>query len=137
MAESDDLRRENEALRERIATLHAAILRISTSLELETVLQEVVEGARALSGARYGLITTLDASGQPQDLVSSGFTPEEHRQIAAWPAGPRGGTRKGIPGSRTTRSSTAAPTRKALSEDLLYRLLLQLYRGPDPNRHLP
>ena len=80
---------EIEALRSRFSQLSLAILRISTSLELETVLQEVVEGARALSGARYGLITTLDASGQPQDLVSSGFTPEEHRQMAAWPDGPR------------------------------------------------
>ena len=80
-------RQQNEALRDRFSRLSAAILRISTSLELETVLREVVDSARALSGARYGLIATLDASGQSQDIVSSGFTPEEHRQLVEWPEG--------------------------------------------------
>ena len=63
MAESDELKRENEALRERIVTLNAAILRISASLDLDTVLGEVVDSARALTGARYGLIAAVDESG--------------------------------------------------------------------------
>ncbi len=82
-------RQEIAALRSRYTQLSTAILRISTSLELDTVLQEVVEGARVLSGARYGLIATLDASGQLQDFVSSGFTEDEHRAMAEWPDGPR------------------------------------------------
>ena len=85
----DELRRENEALGERIARLSAAILRISASLDVNTVLQEVVDSARALTGARYGVITTIDDAGQPQDFVSSGFTPAEHQQLADWPDGPR------------------------------------------------
>ena len=40
----------------RIATLNAAILRINTSLDLDTVLHEVVDSARGLTGARYGVI---------------------------------------------------------------------------------
>ena len=40
---------ENEALRARISALSAASLRISASLDLETVLNEVVDSARALS----------------------------------------------------------------------------------------
>ncbi|MXX17260.1 MAG: hypothetical protein F4Z52_08665 [Gammaproteobacteria bacterium] len=48
----DDLRRENKALRQRIATLNAAILRINASLDLDTVLGEVMDSARALTGAR-------------------------------------------------------------------------------------
>ena len=84
MRRSDE-QRENEALRERIATLSAAILRISASLDLDTVLGEVVESARALTGARYGVITTVDEAGAPQDFVASGFTPEEEQQLAAWP----------------------------------------------------
>ena len=51
MTESDDLKRENEALRRRTATLNAGILRINASLDLDTVLEEVVECARALTGA--------------------------------------------------------------------------------------
>ena len=83
MKSSDELRRENEALRERISRLSAASLRISSSLDLNTVLQEVVNSACALTDARYGVITTIDDSGQPQDFVSSGFTPEQHRRLAS------------------------------------------------------
>ena len=89
MKNPDELRRENELLRDRLSRLSAAVLRVSASLDLNTVLQEVVESARALTGARYGAITTIDARGQARDFVSSGLTPEEHRQLAEWPDGPR------------------------------------------------
>ena len=72
---------------ERISRLSAAILRISASLDVNTVLHEVVDSARALTGARYGLITAFDAAGQPEGFVSSGFTDEEHRQLQDWPDG--------------------------------------------------
>ena len=85
----DELRHENEVLRDRLSRLSAAVLRVSASLDLNTVLQEVVESARALTGARYGAITTIDAVGQPRDFVSSGLTPEEHRQLLEWSDGPR------------------------------------------------
>ena len=74
---------------ERISRLSAAILRISQSLELATVLEEVVEGARALTGARSGVITTIDERGQVQDFVTSGLPPEERRMMLEWPDGPR------------------------------------------------
>ena len=78
-----------EALRERISTLTGAILRMSESLDLETVLREVVEGARALTGARYGAITTVDTAGRPENFITSGVSDEEHRRLAEWPDGPR------------------------------------------------
>ena len=53
------MRREIEALWARISRLSAAILRINGSLDVRTALCEVVESARALPGARYGVITTL------------------------------------------------------------------------------
>ncbi len=84
-----ELTQEIEALRERASALSAAILRISASLDLATVLQEVVDSARALTGARYGVIATVDEAGEGSDFVTSGFTPEEHRQYAEWPDGPR------------------------------------------------
>ncbi|MCY4027787.1 MAG: ATP-binding protein [Acidobacteria bacterium] len=89
MGSSDALRRENEALRDRSSRLHEAILRISGSLDLGTVLREVVESARALTGARYAVITTIGEGRQVADFVSSGFTPDEHRQLADWPDGQR------------------------------------------------
>ena len=65
------------------------MLRISASLDLDTVLREVVDSARALTDARYGIITTVDQAGEPQDTVMSGFTPDEQRELNQWPDGPR------------------------------------------------
>ena len=76
-------------LRARIAKLSTASLRISASLDLDTVLSEVVESARALTGARYGGIVTGGDPGQPFSFVSSGFTADEHRQLLDWGNGPR------------------------------------------------
>ena len=80
---------EHEALRAHVSALSAASLRISASLDLETVLNEVVGSARALTGARFGAIATIDEAGAPRDFVTSGFTEEEHRAIAEWSDGPR------------------------------------------------
>ena len=89
MTESDDPRRQIRALRERIYTLNAAILRISATLDVDTVLREVVESARELTGARYGVIATVEEEeeeeeGTLQDFFS-GFTPEEQQELFTWP----------------------------------------------------
>ena len=89
MSSSEALQRENEALRGRISRLNEAILRINSRFDLGTVLHAVVDSARALTGARYGVITTIDQGRQVQDFVSSGFSPEEHRELANWRDGPR------------------------------------------------
>ena len=78
--EIDDSTRD-DAAREGEATLTAAILRIGASLDLDTVLREVVESARALTGAAYGVIATADEAGQPRDFVTSGMTEEQHRTM--------------------------------------------------------
>ena len=54
MNDRDETTPEIAALRERASKLSAASLRIGASLDLGTVLREVVDGARALTGARYG-----------------------------------------------------------------------------------
>ena len=78
--------RENAALRERIATLSTAILRIGASLDLDTVLREVVEAARGLTGARLGIATTFDEKGGPfGDFVISGATSAELEELDTWP----------------------------------------------------
>ena len=89
MQSFDELKHENEALRDRSSSLCAAVLRINASLDVTTVLHEVVESARALTGARYGVITTVDDAGQVEEAVFSGFTPEEHERVAHWPDGER------------------------------------------------
>ena len=84
---SDDLVRENEELRKRLALLSRASLRINESLEFDTVLQEVLDSARSLTGARYGVITCLDDDGQLQDFLFSGLTAEQVEQLCDTPEG--------------------------------------------------
>ena len=85
----DELRQENAALRERISMLSAAILRISASLDLDTVLREVVDSARALTGARYGMIATVDEGGAIEEFIAPGLSADERRHMAEWPPGQR------------------------------------------------
>ncbi|MCY4511541.1 MAG: hypothetical protein OXG35_31940, partial [Acidobacteria bacterium] len=85
----DGQRSRIEALEEGFSRLSAALLRVSASLDLDTVLREVVDSAPALTDARYGIITTVDQAGEPQDTVMSGFTPDEQRELNQWPDGPR------------------------------------------------
>ncbi len=86
---SDEAEQAKNVLSERTSQLCAAMLRVSESLELDVVLREIVENARELTHARYGVITTNDVTGRVQDFFMSGFTPEEQQQILAWPDGPQ------------------------------------------------
>ena len=80
---------EIEALRERVSRLSTAVLRASASLDLDTVLQEVVDSARALTGARFGVIVTVDGTGQAEEFVMSGFAAVEQDELLAWADGPQ------------------------------------------------
>ncbi|MDE2783294.1 MAG: GAF domain-containing protein [Gemmatimonadota bacterium] len=86
---SAELRRQIGELRERVTRLSDAVLRVSSSLDLETVLQEVVDSARALTGARYGVIVTVDSASRAEDFVMSGLAPAETERLITWPDGPR------------------------------------------------
>ena len=88
MNREDDLTRENQALRERLSRMSEAGLRINESLDFDTVLQEVLDSARALTQANYGVITLLDESGRVQDYLSSGLTSEEAEGV--WGHGSEG-----------------------------------------------
>ena len=72
---------EIQALRDRLSRLSEASLRINESLDYPTVLQGVLDSARSLTGARYGVMTFLDDSGCPGDFLSSGMTAEEDRLL--------------------------------------------------------
>ena len=71
MNKSNKMDSEIRALRERLSRLSAAILRVNSSLDLDTVLQEILSSTRDLVGARYGIIATIDETGEPQDFVTS------------------------------------------------------------------
>ena len=87
LSEIDELRRENRALRDRLSMLSAASLRISESLDLDTVMGEVVASARALTGAGCSGIVTMDAEGQMEDFITAGLAPGERQQFLDHPYG--------------------------------------------------
>ena len=98
MTQSSDLERENRALRDRLSRLSEASLRINESLEFDTVLQEVLDSARLLSGAsygvitlfnEYGVITLFNESGAVAAFLASGMTPEEAEGVWAMADGPQ------------------------------------------------
>ncbi|MDE0369096.1 MAG: ATP-binding protein [bacterium] len=83
----DRLGAESETLGSRLSRLTEAILRISEDLDLDTVLQEVVDGARSLTGARYAALITHDEEGEPQDVLISGLTDRQTEHVLAYPLG--------------------------------------------------
>ena len=81
MDESGDHDREIAELRERLSRLSEASRRINESLDLDRVLQDVLDSARSLTGARYGVMTLTGDSGEIEDFLSSGMTPEEAARV--------------------------------------------------------
>ena len=62
-------------------------MRITGDPDLDTVLQGVVDGARSLTGAGLGGITTPDRSGGFEGFITSGLSAEEHRLVLELPGG--------------------------------------------------
>ena len=87
MKQPDELMRENEALRDRLTRLSEASLRINESLDFDTVLQEVVDNARALTASRYGAITIPSEVFRRPTFIVSGLTPEEEQGFWDMPEG--------------------------------------------------
>ncbi len=85
MAQPDQRDREIAALRERLSLLSEASLRINESLDFDAVMQGVLDSARSLTGARYGVMALLDQEGQVQDFLTSGMTAEETDRICTMP----------------------------------------------------
>ena len=72
---------------DRASELAAAILGVSESLDLDTVLREIAEGARRLTGARLGIVAAVDESGFTGENIFSGFSPDEERELSEWSGG--------------------------------------------------
>ena len=84
---ADDRDQRIQALQDRLSRLSEASLRITEDLDLDTVLQGVVDGARSLTKASRGCLIVLDESGQLQAFLTSGVTEEEHRMFVGLPGG--------------------------------------------------
>ena len=85
--EAADLLAEIEVLRERLSMLGAASRRVGESLDLKTVIRDVIDSARYLTGAKYGAILTFDRSGEIQEFTSSGFSREQLERMERPPRG--------------------------------------------------
>ena len=88
MEPADGLKQEIETLRNRLSVLSEAGVRITEDLDLDTVLQEVVNGVRSLTGARISGLTILDEAGDLMSFITSGMTAEEHQRFVDLPGGP-------------------------------------------------
>ena len=81
MAQKDERDRQISVLRDRLLRLSEASLRINESLDFETVLQGVLDSARALTDSRYGVITVFEATGEIQHFLASGITLHQAQQL--------------------------------------------------------
>ena len=87
MKNADERDQQIGALRDRLSKLSEASLRITEELDLDAVLQEVVDGARSLTGASRGCLIVLDEAGLLQAFLTSGVTEKEHRMFVGLPGG--------------------------------------------------
>ena len=88
MTQPDMRDQEIRALRDRLSRLSEASLRITEDLDFNSVLQGVLDSARSLTGARYGVIALHSDEGMPEDFLSSGMTADESSRlwnIPGWP----------------------------------------------------
>ena len=87
MSQVESLERQVQVLRQRLSRLSEASLRINESLEFDTVLQGVLDSARELSDADYGVITLSAHSGDLDHFLASGLTAEQAQGLWAMPGG--------------------------------------------------
>ena len=85
--ELQNLREENERLRSLLSLLSDLSLQITSTLDLFTVLQSVVDAACSLTGARYGALGAFDDAGHVREFFTHGITQEERAQIGSPPQG--------------------------------------------------
>ncbi len=71
--------------RQRIGPTWEADTQTGETFGDQQMMSAVAEYARALTGARYGVLALLDEDGQVEDMVSSGLTAEQTRELRETP----------------------------------------------------
>ena len=82
---NEELIAENAVLRERLSKFAETGVRINESLEFDAVLQGVLDSARALTDARYGVITLQTDEDPEREFLASGMTAEESKRLWEMP----------------------------------------------------
>ena len=80
-----DFQREVEQLQERLTRMSEAILRINENRDSTAVLRGVLDSARSLTDARYGIMTLLEDAGRVRDWLDSGLSPAQAQRIFVEP----------------------------------------------------
>jgi signal transduction histidine kinase len=75
------------ATRDRVYTLLEAVVAVGATLDLETVLTQIVEAAITLVRARYGALGIIGEGGRLVEFVPVGLADDEIEAIHHWPEG--------------------------------------------------
>lgn len=85
--ELQNLREEVVRLQSRFSLLSDLNRKISSSLELGTVLQDIVDAACTLTEAKYGAVGVFDEAGKITQFITHGLSDEERARIGNLPQG--------------------------------------------------
>jgi len=121
----DQRERDHEALQERLTRLSEASLRINESLDFDEVLQGVLDAARSLTAARYGVMTLLDDAGGVRDFLASGLSAEQAGLLRL--------TLDGVVGARTPSAARRKLGEEAANPGVPLRRAPVGYRMPSPD----
>ncbi len=77
--------RDDAAFQDRLSRLCEATLRINESLDFDSVLQQVVDNARSLTDAHYGIFITVDGASELEVFLTSGISAEDHELLQEMP----------------------------------------------------
>ena len=80
--EAEKLKQEIEALKNRLAGVSKANIAIAGTPETDAALQELINRAANLAGARYGALVTFEATGDIRDFYASGVADEDRELMA-------------------------------------------------------
>jgi signal transduction histidine kinase len=82
-----NLRSENQDLRRRLVLLSKLGRNIASSLDPDTVLQQVIDSACELTDAQYGALGVFNAEGSVEKFATHGLGDEERGKIGKLPEG--------------------------------------------------
>ncbi|MEP6695143.1 MAG: GAF domain-containing sensor histidine kinase [Chloroflexota bacterium] len=82
-----ELNRREAEQSARLRALNVAGMALTSELDTATVLQRVVDQARAVGNAKYAALGVFDDDGKVEQFITSGITDEQRRRIGPLPHG--------------------------------------------------
>ena len=87
VGELEALRHESSRLAGRLELLSSLSRRITSTLEPDAVVQDILDAACDLTSARYGALAVFEAEGRIRHFATHGVTPHERERIGDPPRG--------------------------------------------------